>query len=99
MALRRFEDEYLTFEVCGQRATQVVKAVLKPINLTDSATKEVRLAAIFSSVDCLLQLSSVHQAWQNLDSQAGPASVPTGMILGFEVYDPRLSYVHDSSGS
>ncbi|BGP58449.1 Ribonucleases P/MRP protein subunit pop1 [Rhodotorula sphaerocarpa] len=71
VALRRFEDEYLTFEVCGRRATQVVKAVLKPINSTDSATKG---------------------AWQNLDSQAGPASVPTGMILGFEVYDPRLSF-------
>ncbi|GAA5882191.1 hypothetical protein JCM3774_005460 [Rhodotorula dairenensis] len=71
VALRRFEGEFLTFEVTGQRATEVVKAVLKPTNDTDGPTKE---------------------AWRKLDSHTGPAGVPTGMILGLSVYDPRLSF-------
>lgn len=42
VALRRFDNEFLTFEITGQRATEVVKAVLKPTNTTDVHTKEVR---------------------------------------------------------
>lgn len=30
------------------------------------------------------------QAWRKLSSTAGPGSVPKGMIIGLEVYDPRL---------
>lgn len=45
VALRRFDGEYLTFEVTGQRATEVIKAVLRPTNDTDGQTKEVRSSA------------------------------------------------------
>ncbi|GAA5908631.1 ribonuclease P/MRP protein subunit POP1 [Sporobolomyces salmoneus] len=31
-------------------------------------------------------------AWRKLDPEAGPGGVPEGMIFGFEVYDPRLSF-------
>ncbi|GAA5962704.1 hypothetical protein JCM3765_006172 [Sporobolomyces pararoseus] len=34
----------------------------------------------------------VKAAWRKLSPQAGPGSVPEGMIFGFEVYDPRLSF-------
>ncbi|GAA5982659.1 hypothetical protein JCM10908_006736 [Rhodotorula pacifica] len=71
VALRRFDGEFLTFEITGQRSTEVVKAVLKPTNSTDAETKE---------------------AWRKLDSHSGPAGVPAGMIFGFSVYDPRLSF-------
>lgn len=33
----------------------------------------------------------VKQAWRKLDSHSGPAGVPTGMMFGVSVYDPRLS--------
>lgn len=42
VALRRFDNEFLTFEITGQRATEVIKAVLKPTNATDTRTTEVR---------------------------------------------------------
>lgn len=41
VALKRYEAEFLTFEVTGRRATEVVKAVLKPVKGTDNATKVV----------------------------------------------------------
>ena len=34
------------------------------------------------------------QAWRKLDPAAGPGGVPAGMVLGLEVYDPRISCVH-----
>ncbi|GAA5894814.1 hypothetical protein JCM8208_006078 [Rhodotorula glutinis] len=71
VALKRYEGEFLTFEITGRRATEVVKAVLKPTKGTDGATKE---------------------AWRKLDPAAGPGGVPAGMVLGLEVYDPRLSF-------
>ncbi|BGP27943.1 ribonuclease P/MRP protein subunit [Rhodotorula toruloides] len=71
VALRRYEKEFLTFEVTGRRATEVVKAVLKPVKGTDGVTKA---------------------AWRELDPATGPGGVPEGMVLGFEVYDPRLSF-------
>ncbi|GAA6053897.1 hypothetical protein JCM3770_005322 [Rhodotorula araucariae] len=71
VALRRYQGEFLTFEVTGRRATEVVKAVLKPVKGTDDATME---------------------AWRKLDPAAGPGGVPAGMVLGLEVYDPRLSF-------
>lgn len=71
VALRRFDNEFLTFEITGQRATEVIKAVLKPTNATDTRTTE---------------------AWRKLDSHSGPAGVPTGMMFGVSVYDPRLSF-------
>ncbi|EMS18934.1 ribonuclease P/MRP protein subunit POP1 [Rhodotorula toruloides NP11] len=39
VGLRRYEKGFLTFEVTGRRATEVVKAVLKPVKGTDGATK------------------------------------------------------------
>ncbi|BGP52028.1 Ribonucleases P/MRP protein subunit pop1 [Rhodotorula kratochvilovae] len=71
VALRRYQGEFLTFEVTGRRATEVVKAVLRPVKGTDDATNE---------------------AWRKLDPAAGPGGVPGGMVLGLEVYDPRLSF-------
>ncbi|KPV73050.1 uncharacterized protein RHOBADRAFT_29266, partial [Rhodotorula graminis WP1] len=71
VALNRYEGEFLTFEVTGRRATEVVKAVLKPVKGSSDTTKE---------------------AWRKLDPAAGPGGVPAGMILGLEVYDPRLSF-------
>ncbi|GAA5839669.1 hypothetical protein JCM9279_005135 [Rhodotorula babjevae] len=71
VALKRYEGEFLTFEVTGRRATEVVKAVLKPTKGMDGATKE---------------------AWRKLDPAAGPGGVPASMVLGLEVYDPRLSF-------
>ncbi|GJN94122.1 hypothetical protein Rhopal_007196-T1 [Rhodotorula paludigena] len=71
VGLRRYDREFLTFEVTGRRATEVIKGVLKPVKATDEATKE---------------------AWRKLDPQAGPGGVPAGLVLGLEVYDPRLSF-------
>lgn len=42
VGLRRYDREFLTFEVTGRRATEVIKGVLKPVKATDEATKEVR---------------------------------------------------------
>ncbi|GAA5918262.1 hypothetical protein JCM1841_002134 [Sporobolomyces salmonicolor] len=69
--LRRLEREFVTFEITGARAAEVVKKVLRVVRGTDPATKE---------------------AWRKLRPEAGPGSVPEGMIFGFEVYDPRLSF-------
>ncbi|ORY73594.1 ribonucleases P/MRP protein subunit POP1-domain-containing protein [Leucosporidium creatinivorum] len=71
IACKTLENEFLTFEITGKRATEVVKAVLKPVLKTDQKTKE---------------------AWRKLSSAAGPGSVPSGMVYGFEIYDPRLSF-------
>lgn len=32
-------------------------------------------------------------AWRALGVERGPGEVPSGMVLGFEVYDPRLRCV------
>ncbi|GAA5941207.1 ribonuclease P/MRP protein subunit POP1 [Sporobolomyces koalae] len=64
-------EEFVTFEITGNKALEVVKATLKPIKGTDAETRSV---------------------WHKLDPAAGPGSVPEGMIIGFEVYDPRLSF-------
>ncbi|GAA5822516.1 hypothetical protein JCM5353_005466 [Sporobolomyces roseus] len=71
VAIRKHQEEFVTFEVTGRRAAEVLKAVVRPIK---SSNKEVK------------------EAWRNLDPHAGPGSVPEGMIFGFEVYDPRLSF-------
>ncbi|KAM0789941.1 hypothetical protein ACM66B_006781 [Microbotryomycetes sp. NB124-2] len=65
------EKEFLTFEVTGKRATEVVKSVLKPTLSNDQATKE---------------------AWNALDPERGPEGVPQGLVIGLQVYDPRLSF-------
>ncbi|KAK4048654.1 Ribonucleases P/MRP protein subunit pop1 [Microbotryomycetes sp. JL201] len=65
------EREFLTFEVTGKRANEVVKGVLKPTLSNNEATKA---------------------AWNALDVHTGPGSVPTGTVIGLEVYDPRLSF-------
>lgn len=39
--VRRCEKEFITIEVTGRRATEVVKAVLKPVLASSPATKEV----------------------------------------------------------
>ncbi|KAM0746936.1 POP1-domain-containing protein [Meredithblackwellia eburnea MCA 4105] len=67
----RLYKKLLTFEVMGRRATEVVKAVLKP---TPGNSKVA------------------HEAWKSLSTSAGPGSVPAGMIVGLQVYDPRLSF-------
>lgn len=41
VAVTPFVKEFLTFETTGRRATEVVKAVLRPVLATDAATKEV----------------------------------------------------------
>ncbi|GAA5870535.1 hypothetical protein JCM1840_004794 [Sporobolomyces johnsonii] len=69
--LKTFEREFVTFEITGARAAEVVKKVLRVARVTDGVTKE---------------------AWRKLRPEAGPGSVPEGMIFGFEVYDPRLSF-------
>ncbi|GAA6020701.1 hypothetical protein JCM11491_000521 [Sporobolomyces phaffii] len=69
--ITRHEAEFVTFEITGRRAAEVVKAVLRPIKAVGKEAKA---------------------AWKNLDPRAGPGSVPEGMIFGFEVYDPRLSF-------
>lgn len=38
----KYEKEFLTFEITGKRATEVAKAVLKPVLASDDATKAVR---------------------------------------------------------
>ncbi|KDE07210.1 hypothetical protein MVLG_02433 [Microbotryum lychnidis-dioicae p1A1 Lamole] len=68
---RPLEQEVLTFELTGQRSTEIIKACLKPT-----------LANAPSKLD----------AWKRLDDKAGPAGVPTSMVLGLSVYDPRLSF-------
>lgn len=40
-SVRRCEKEFLTIEVTGRRATEVVKAVLKPVLASSQAAKEV----------------------------------------------------------
>jgi ribonuclease P/MRP protein subunit POP1 len=45
VALRRFDNEFLTFEITGQRATEVIKAVLKPTNAERSQTSDSRMHA------------------------------------------------------
>lgn len=40
------EKEFLTFEITGKRATEVVKAVLRPTLATDEITKQVGRALI-----------------------------------------------------
>lgn len=47
LVVTRYEKEFLTFEVTGRRATEVVKAVLKPVLATDAATKEASWSARF----------------------------------------------------
>lgn len=37
----KYDKEFLTFEITGKRATEVVKAVLKPLIGTDAVTKDV----------------------------------------------------------
>lgn len=44
----KYEKEFLTFEITGKRATQVVKAVLRPLLATDTATKDVSIILSFS---------------------------------------------------
>lgn len=41
------DKEFLTFEVMGKRATEVMKAVLKPVIGSDTATKEVSPPLMF----------------------------------------------------
>ncbi|GAA6062283.1 hypothetical protein JCM10212_000943 [Sporobolomyces blumeae] len=71
VAIRKHDGEFVTFEVTGKQAVELVKSVLKPIKGINKATKD---------------------AWSMLDVEAGPGSVPEGMIFGLEVYDPRLSF-------
>ncbi|SCV74721.1 BQ2448_7750 [Microbotryum intermedium] len=68
---RPLEQELLTFELTGQRSTEIIKACLKP--------------TIANAQDKL-------DAWKVLDDKAGAAGVPSSMVLGLSVYDPRLSY-------
>lgn len=93
VALRRFDKEFLTFEITGRRSTEVVKAVLKPTNATNGQTKSVRFCMRWSQGASVLLTMLFSQAWRALDPQAGPAGVPSGMIIGLDVYDPRLSCV------
>lgn len=48
--VRPLERELLTFEITGRRATEVVKAVLKPVLKTGDETKEV--SRIWARRDC-----------------------------------------------
>jgi ribonuclease P/MRP protein subunit POP1 len=89
VTVTKYEEEFDTFEVTGRRAAEVVKAVLKPVNGSNKETKDV--SSGLSRFSCERILTTIQQAWRKLDSQAGPGSVPEGMIFGFEVYDPRLS--------
>lgn len=41
---KAYEKEFVTFELTGRRATEVLKAVLKPVLATDLAKKAVRTA-------------------------------------------------------
>lgn len=74
----------------------MVKAVLKPVKGTDGVTKEVRPLLSLSTSFAWSEVLMVNllQAWRKLDPAAGPGGVPAGMVLGLEVYDPRLSCVH-----
>ncbi|GAA5912659.1 hypothetical protein JCM6882_004704 [Rhodosporidiobolus microsporus] len=71
VSLKRHDRAFLTFEITGKRATEVVKTVLRPVKGTDARTKA---------------------AWKALRVEEGPGGVPEGMVLGMEVYDPRLSF-------
>lgn len=91
VAIRKHQEEFVTFEVTGRRAAEVLKAVVRPIKSSNKEVKEVSFFfACFRRDDCTDETCS-EKAWRNLSPQAGPGSVPEGMIFGFEVYDPRLS--------
>jgi len=43
VAIRKYEEEFVTFEVTGRRAVEVIKAVVRPIKSSNKEVKEVSL--------------------------------------------------------
>ncbi|KAI0917369.1 hypothetical protein AcW1_007429 [Taiwanofungus camphoratus] len=72
-------EHFNVFEIMGPKSTQVIKGVLKPARDDMQATNPTKCKEFLNF-------------WNSLDRLQTTGSLPRGMVIGFTVHDPRLSF-------
>lgn len=78
--MRDLRGELDSFELTGPQAGDILKRVLRVCRSEDEGKKQVRLPSGQRG----------KSDWQFLRDLENPAEVSEGMIVGLQVYDPRL---------
>lgn len=78
-----------SIEIIGPGSTEALIGALRPSQASEPAA---RLAATGLTENDWVEVGSVEEVWPQLAAVTNPASLPTNVMLGFNISDPRLHY-------
>lgn len=83
--------KFNVFELMGPKSSQVVKGALVPV--LDDRCEELNQVSPVLSPQRSEMSSNVLEFWSGLQRLQCPGGLPSGMVIGLKVHDPRLRSV------